>query len=112
MWPVGNVTPGALFRLPDGTTGMVTSDGGIGITYRMDRLDIGTIAPHIICEPGDGPIRGNDKALADAQARAADGSRGGCGLTDAKAASEREDNNPAVNEVRAELHNLRGELDA
>lgn len=95
---MGNVTPGALFRLPDGTTGMVTSDGGIGITYRMDRLDIGTIAPHIICEPGDGPIRGNDKALADAQARAA------------RMEAERNSAIMQWNEARAELHDLRGEL--
>lgn len=74
---MGNVTPGALFRLPDGTTGLVYDVVGDRAhanfyTARGVRgLPVDNIAPHIICEPGDGPIRGNDKALADAQARAA-----------------------------------------
>lgn len=105
---MGNITPGALFRLGHGVTGMVTKvdDGGceavtsVGTLEFTDYQSTTVIAPHIICEPGDGPIRGNDKALADAQARAV------------RMEAERDDVIKQWNEARAELHNLRGQIDA
>ncbi len=69
---MGNVKPGALFRLPDGTTGIVTCHpdplGRMWASTSQRGADsvlvlASDIAPHIICEPGDGPIRGNDAAL-------------------------------------------------
>jgi hypothetical protein len=73
---VASVVPGALFRLPDGRTGIVFDVHCNGVWWsdkngrKQEVTTIDAIAPHIICEPGNGPVRGNDSALADAQARA------------------------------------------
>lgn len=116
---MGNVTPGALFRLPDGTTGIVEIVGGtvIGRNWhdgglRRFEYHANTIDRHIICEPGDGPIRGNDKALADAQARVVriEAERDAAMANANRLLQERDDVVKQWNETGAELHSdLRAE---